>query len=121
LGKSGPDDEPIRIIDILDALGLDDALWCLRAVEGRDREIRLLAVAFASEVKHLMTDPRSLRALEVASAFANGLASEEELAAARADAYSAADAADADAACFAAAAACFAAAAATATLTRDPP
>lgn len=82
LGKRAPDDEPVAIVDVLDAMGLKDALWCLRAVEGRKRDIRLLAVAFASEVKHLMVDPWSHKALEVATAFANGLATEEELAAA---------------------------------------
>lgn len=79
LGKTKPDDEPIPIIAILDAMGLGDALWCLRAVEGRDRDIRLLAVAFASKVRHLMPDPRSHRVLEVAVAVANGLATKEEL------------------------------------------
>lgn len=89
LGKTAPDSKPIAIIDVLDKMGLDDAIWCLRAVKNRDRDIRLLAVAFASEVKHRMKDKRSLRALEVATAFANGEATEAELKVACRDAYAA--------------------------------
>ena len=56
LGKTETDDEPISIITILESNGLDDALWCLRAVPGFDREKRLYAVACARDVPHLMTD-----------------------------------------------------------------
>ena len=37
LNKTRPDDEPLPLETILDANGLGDALWCLRAVEGHDR------------------------------------------------------------------------------------
>jgi len=83
LGKTEADDEPLNIKTILASNGLEDALWCLRAVEGKDKEIRLFAVWCAKQVQHLMTDQRSLDALDVAERFANGLASEEELMAAR--------------------------------------
>ena len=83
LGKHGHDDEPLSLITILDLLGLDDALWALRAVEGHDREIRLYAVWCARQVQHLMIDPRSTAALDVAERFANGAATKDELAAAR--------------------------------------
>jgi hypothetical protein len=83
LGKTGPDDEPLAITTILDSNGLDDALWALRAVEGHDRVIRLLAVGYARQVEHLMADPRSRAALDVAERHANGEATDEELAAAR--------------------------------------
>jgi hypothetical protein len=82
LGKTQPDDEPLSIIEILDSNGIDDALWCLRAVEGYDRELRLYSVWCARQVQHLMDDPRSLTALDVAERYANGLATDEELAAA---------------------------------------
>ena len=95
LGKTKADDEPVPIIQILDSNGLDDALWCLRAVEGHEREIRLYAVWCARQVQHLMTDQRSLDALDVAERFANGEATQEELVAARAAAKRAAYAADA--------------------------
>ena len=44
LGKTAADDEPLSLITILDSNGLYDALWCLRAVTGYDKEIRLFAV-----------------------------------------------------------------------------
>ena len=40
LGKTKADDEELTIVTILDSNGLDDALWCLRAVEGHDTEKR---------------------------------------------------------------------------------
>ena len=97
LGKTKADDEPLSIATIIDSNGLDDALWCLRAVEGHDREIRLYAVWCARQVQHLLTDQRSLDALDVAERYANGQATEAELK-------------DASAvACYAAKAACYAA------------
>ena len=93
LGKTQADDEALSIITILDSNGLDDALWCLRAVTGHDREIRLYAVWCARQVQHLLTDRRSLDALDVAERFANGLATDKERAAARAAAWDAARAA----------------------------
>jgi|AntAceMinimDraft_13_1070369.scaffolds.fasta_scaffold34278_3 hypothetical protein len=79
LGKTQADDEPLSIITVLDSNGLADALWCLRAVEGYDREIRLYTVWCARQVQHLMTDKRSFDALAVAERYANGLATEYEL------------------------------------------
>jgi len=82
LNKTKADDDPVTITQIIDSNGLDDALWCLRAVKGRDKEIRLYAVWCARQVQHLMNDPRSLVALDVAERFANGKATEAELVAA---------------------------------------
>ena len=93
LNKTQADDEPLTIVTILDSNGLDDALWCLRAVDGYDRELRLFAVRCARAVQHLMTDPRSIAALDVAERFANGEATAEELTAAKAAAGDAARAA----------------------------
>ncbi len=93
LGKTEPDDELLSIATILDSNGLDDALWCLRAVNGHDREIRLYAVWCARQVQHLMIDPRSLAALDVAERHADGLATDAELAAAGAAARAAGDSA----------------------------
>ena len=92
LGKTGPDDEPLALTTILESNGLDDAIWCLRACDGIDRQTRLYAVWCARQVQHLMTDERSIAALDVAERFANGLATDEELAAARAAAWAAAEA-----------------------------
>jgi len=82
LGKTQADDEALSIITILDSNGLDDALWCLRAVENHDRDIRLYAVWCARQVQHLTTDKRSLEALDVAERFASGLATDSALTAA---------------------------------------
>jgi len=90
LKKTKSDDEPLLLLTILDSNGLDDALWCMRAIDGRDKEIRLYAVWCARQVQHLMKDPRSLAALDVAERFANGEATVEELDAARAVAWGAA-------------------------------
>jgi len=90
LSKRKADDEALSIITILDSNGLGDALWCLRAVENHDREIRLYAVWCARQVQHLMTDKRSLDALDVAERFASGLAPDSALTAAGAAAWAAA-------------------------------
>ena len=82
LGKTKADDEPLSLVTIIDSNGLDDAIWCLRAVAGRDREIRLFAVWCARQVQHLLKDQRSLDAIDVAERYANGQATEAELAAA---------------------------------------
>jgi hypothetical protein len=89
LGKTQADDDPLWIDQILDCNSLSDALWCLRAVEGCDHEIRLYAVWCARRVQHLMTDPRSVAALDVAERYARGEASDEELAAAASAAWAA--------------------------------
>ena len=90
LGKTKADDEPLSILTILESNGLDDALWCLRAVTGHDREIRLYAVWCARQVQHLMTDQRSIAALDVAERFANGQATVGELTASEDAAWDAA-------------------------------
>ena len=95
LGKTQADDEPLEILTILESNGLDDALWCLRAVTGHDRDIRLYTVWCARQVQHLMTDARSISALDVAERHAKGLATDDELAAACAADAPARDAADA--------------------------
>ena len=93
LGKTGADDEPLSLLTILDSNGLDDALWCLRAMPEHNKHWRLYAVWCARQVQHLMTDARSVAALDVAERHAHGTASDQELAAARAAAWDAARAA----------------------------
>lgn len=90
LGKTEADDEPLPFADIVASNGLDDALWCCRAEPGHDREWRLYAVWCARRVQHLLTDPRSIAALDVAERYANGAATQDELTAARAAAWAAA-------------------------------
>ena len=93
LGRTQADNDPLPILTVLESNGLDDALWALRALEGHDREIRLFAVWCARQVQHLMSDYRSVEALDVAERFANGEVSDVELAAAREAAREAARAA----------------------------
>jgi hypothetical protein len=93
LGKTKADDDPVSMAFILQSNGFEDAVWTFKCLAGADREIRLFAVDCARQVQHLMTDPLSLAALDVAERFANGLATSEELDAARAEAWAAADAA----------------------------
>lgn len=82
LDKTAADDEPLGFDAILRINGADDALWCLRAEPQHDRLWRMVAVQCARTAQHLMTDPRSLAALDVAERHANGNATDAELAAA---------------------------------------
>lgn len=93
LNKTKADEEPLALATILQSNGLDDAIWCLRAVNGHEKEMRLYAVWCARQVQHLMKDPRSLAALDVAERHAHGQATDDELAAAGAAASAAAGAA----------------------------
>jgi len=95
LGKTKTDDELITIIQIIDSNGICDAIWCLRAVEGYDKEIRLFMAWCARQVQHLMRDQRSITALDVSERYAKGLATQEELEIAIDDADAASAAADA--------------------------
>jgi len=79
LGKTKADSTPLPLSVILESNGLNDTLWCLQAVDGFEREKRLFAVWCARQVQRLITDPRSLAALDVVEQFANGQASLEEL------------------------------------------
>ena len=93
LGKTKSDDEPLHLLTILASNGLSDALWCMRAMPEHSRHWRLYAVWCARRVQHLMTDERSVAALDVAERHATGEATDAELCAARAAAMAAARAA----------------------------
>ena len=94
LGKTQADDEPLPLLTILESNGPDDAIWALRALSDADMpKARLFAVACARDVQHLMTDPRSIAALDVAERHAKGEATGDELSAARDAAQDAARAA----------------------------
>ena len=62
----------------------DWMIWLICNSENNvtDKQLRLIAVECARQVQHLMTDPRSITALDVAERYANGEATDEELAAA---------------------------------------
>lgn len=86
LNKTQADDEPLSYLYLAslaeagkEVLSVGDVLWFCKA-EPKYYEIwRLCAVKFAREVQHLMKDPRSLKALDVAEAYVNGKASLQEL------------------------------------------
>ena len=103
LGKTEADDELVDLITILDSNGLDDALWCLRAVRGQDELKRQLACKFALQVIHLWDAPDVVK--EYLNTQNEGIR-KEAYAYADADAY----AADADAYAYAAPYAAYAAA-----------
>lgn len=98
LGKTKADDELLPMAVILDSNGPGDTLWCLRSVPEFDRLHRHFAVWCARQVEHLMTDPNSLAALDVAERYADGQANDQELAAARDSVWDAAWGAARDAA-----------------------
>ena len=79
LGKTGVDDDPLPLVTILQSNGLDDALWCLRTITGHDKEITRFALACAQDVRHLMTDQRSLGALDALARHLESPLSREEL------------------------------------------
>ena len=92
LGKTAADDEPLSLETILDSNGLEDALWCLCAIDGGDRDARLYAV-WCVRQQHMVHDEPSMHAIDAAERYANGMATDQELTAARAAAWAAARAA----------------------------
>ena len=95
LGKTEADDEVLELRTILESNGLDDTLWAFRAVDGKDKEIRLFAADCAELVlpiyeKQYPNDDRPKKAIQAARDYANGLIGIEELDAARAAAWAAA-------------------------------
>ena len=96
-------DAPISFLHILESNGLYDALWALRCVlpsqeNERDREARLFACDCAENVLHIFEakypdDTRPRECISLSRRFAVGEATTEELCAARAAAWAAADAA----------------------------
>ena len=57
LAKTEADDAPLSLLTVLESNGLDDALWCLRAVKGHEKEIRRFARQCALDVIHLWNAP----------------------------------------------------------------
>jgi len=120
LNKTQSDDEPLSIATIIQCNGIKDAVWALRAVEGKDKEIRLFAADCAESVLHIYekqypNDDRPRKAIQAARDYANGVIGKDELAAARAAAWAAWDVARAAAGAAAWAAAAEAAGAAART------
>ena len=89
LGKTRADDDVLTYARIVEINGIDDALWACRAEPQHAKEWRLFAVWCARQVEHLMDDPRSVAAINVAERFAHGMATQGELDAARDAAWNA--------------------------------
>jgi hypothetical protein len=95
LNKTQSDDEPLELRTILESNGLNDTIWAFRAVEGKDKEIRLFAADCAELVlpiyeKDYPDDKRPRLAIQAARDYANGLITLEELSAAGAASLAAA-------------------------------
>ena len=98
LGKTQADDEPLELRTILESNGTYDTIWAFRAVDGKDKEIRLFAADCAELVlpiyeKEYPADNRPRLAIQAARDYANGLITYEELYVARDAANTASDAA----------------------------
>ena len=97
LGVTRANKKPLPLERILEINGLRDALWALKAVARYDGALRLFACYCAKysldifEAAH-PDDKRPRESIETAERFARGLATQEELAAARAAAGAAWDA-----------------------------
>jgi len=57
LGKTAVDDQALTLKIILESNGLDDALWCLRASDATEFEMRKFARMAALDVAHLLDMP----------------------------------------------------------------
>lgn len=96
LGKTGPDDEPLALLTILESNGLDDALWSLRVLDAKyDNAMRLFAcfcAKYSLDIfeKGYPEDKRPRMAIETAERYAMGHATKEEMSSASADAWDAA-------------------------------
>ena len=76
-------DSEFELASIIDSNDLNDCLWALQCKPEYQHIYRKFAVVCADEVSALMTDERSLVALNVAWSHSCGEASDGELAAAR--------------------------------------
>ena len=85
LGKTKADDEPLRLSTVLESNGLDDCLWCMRALPPEyDDQARLLVCDIAERALRFVPDGenRPRIAIETARRFSRGEATNSELTAA---------------------------------------
>lgn len=92
LGKTKADDEPLPLLQILDILNLDDALWVLQNTKCDDRLSRHFGAWCAEQVLHLFETamPGDMRPRQAIECARNDSATQEDRAAARAAAWAAA-------------------------------
>lgn len=94
LGKTETSDDPITYLNIIELLEKDLISVKETFKYGKNKPkyneiLRRCILKFSKEKSNLMLDPRSLKALDVAEAYINGLATKEELKAAKDSAFSA--------------------------------
>ena len=78
-GKDADMEARFPLTDIIETNDFDDALWALRCLPEYNNLWRKYAVWCARQVEHLMTDDRSVAALDVVWSHSDGLATDEEL------------------------------------------
>ncbi len=83
LGKTRADDESLPYSQIARISGLEAALWATRCEPQHAGKWRLFTIGCVRRTRNLMTDPRSVTALDVGERHARGEATDDELAAAR--------------------------------------
>ena len=79
LNKTKEDNELLSFLSILKSNGLNDALWCLRALKDNDRAARLYAIWCARQVEHLDLTGVSRNINNISEQYANGNATFQEL------------------------------------------
>lgn len=79
LGKDVPGDEVITYQKVAESIDLHDTLRCCGAEPEYGNLWRLYAVWCARQVQNLMTDPRSIEAMDVAERYTRGEATDGEL------------------------------------------
>jgi hypothetical protein len=94
LGKIKADNDKLDFRTILNSNGINDALWCVKAL-GKPTRVSV-ALAYVNSVKHLITSKDCLNTLLTCQQYIDGRATDEQLKNAAYAAY--ADAADAVAA-----------------------
>ena len=90
LNKTKADDEPLNYVTIFEIHGISDTSWCLDKVENKQKELRLFAVWCARRVKYLIPQNEQEifdEVLDVVEKYANGFATDIELASASASAW----------------------------------
>jgi hypothetical protein len=94
LGKTKADDEPLPLLRVLDSNGIEDTLWCFRALgPEHERWARLTVCDLVQPAMKYTTDPRPQKALDVSRAYSNGEATAGELKTAAEASWAAAEAA----------------------------
>lgn len=85
LDKTEADDTPLSLLTILEATGLSNAVWALRAVDepACERDARLFAVRCVRQMQHLLhsepTMKAAIEALDVAEWHGVGAATDDDL------------------------------------------